>query len=125
MDTDTETSQKLSREDSDLEDFNLPNKRHRTQRSPQKTSMEIDTNNSFSPLDAEEYEFSHRPGVSSISKSNSSADSTLKQVKHSKVNTDLQKHGDQTSSKVKLQKNFSVSHKSSSSKSEQLNNFIN
>ena len=112
----------MPRKDSDLDDFNLPNKRHRTQRSPKKTFDSIDTGNSFSPLDAGESDLISGSCPPSDKNPKSLADNSRKQNSHSsKMNTSLQKQ-DQNGAKVKLQKNFTAPIKSSSKKREQSNN---
>ena len=120
LDASIPTGQKMPREESDLEDFNLPNKRHRTQRSPKKTSDETDTSNRFTPLTIDENGQNQSHSPPSHRKSKSLVDNSQKQ---DKISNTPQKAVEQNGSKIKLQKNFSAQQKSSSFKKEQSNNY--
>ena len=99
METDISTSQKGQREDSDLEEFNIPNKRHRSHKSPQKDSTKtVDTSNSYSPLSISEGECDDLNAL--------------------KISKNPPKDKESTGAKVKLQKNFNIHQAPASSKDE-------
>ena len=56
MDANVSNSQKAQREHSDSEEFNIPNKRHRSHKSPQNSFDAISTSNSYAPLNISEKE---------------------------------------------------------------------
>ena len=103
--TENQVTTKLQREDSDLDDFKLPNKRHRAQRSPKKSFDDIDIKNRFSVLSSGKNAQNQVLGQVSRVKSKSTIDITVEQDKNSITRDDLQKT-DQNSSKTKLLKNF-------------------
>ena len=119
MDADYQAQHSLHREDSD-EDFVLPNKRHRSQKSPQKPVVrDVDTNNAFSPLDIAGVREDQMINQSNCRKPNASLNGSDKMVKGSTQGKDLPTKKDdiQSGARVKLHKNFG-SKPSSSSKDE-------
>ena len=116
METDISTPQKGQREDSDLEEFDIPNKRHRSHKSPQKVSANaVDTNNSFSPLSVSEGEGDELSGA----KDGILVDLHTEKTDKNPTNNPS-KDKEVTGGKVKLQKNFITPQTPVSSKDEPL-----
>ena len=116
MEETSSTGQKIQRDDSDLEEFNLPYKKHRSHKSPPKNREHpVDTNNSFSPLselDADGGQKHHNSRAKPKTSMNDN-EKEAKMNKHEKVIPKI----DQSGAKIQLQRN-SISQAASSSKDE-------
>ena len=125
MDFDDQSSSKTQRKDRDIDDFNVPSKRHRSNKYQKDPVSEINTSNSFSALSLPEGENVQLVKVDFSVKPKDRTNENVSDTRENKKDLgkkDIGKEKNEIGTKVKLQKNPTVSSISSSSKDGRLVN---